>query len=203
MRSASRLVVIVVLTAWVCPRAFAPIYGGYPGLHSLIKQSDIIAAVTILEQLSDEDMGGSARYKVRVAKLLKGSSSEKQLILYIRFLWEPSPDDFLMGPTSSPGLKQRTTYIWAPVERLHPFHPESRWVVFLTKPREGIDAAYENVNRAGSAFPLSPLREIETLRVDSLPHTLVLLFSEYVEFKRSELKEWEKQLDTFIHQPDY
>jgi hypothetical protein len=52
----------------------------------------------------------------------------------------------------------------------------------------------------GSTFPLSPLRDLDKLRVESLPDTLILLFREYVDFKRGELKDWEKQLDAFIHE---
>ncbi len=195
MRPSYRVVAVVALTAFLAPRAFAPIYGGYPGLSALIKQSDIIAAVTILEQLSEEDMGGSARYKIRFDRLLKGTSTEKQTVVHIRFLECDEPE---MLP--SPAPKQRQTYLFAPTERLQPFRPESRWILFLTKPREGIDAAYENVNCMGSSFPLSPYRDLDALKVDSLADTLVLLFRELVDYKRTELKDWEKQLNVFIHQ---
>ena len=190
-----RVITLVALTALLSPRAFAPIYGGYPGLHSLVKQSDIIAAVTILEQLSEEDTGGSARYKIRFDKLLKGDSTEKQAVVYIRFLECDEPE---MLP--SPAPKPKVTYLFAPTEQLQPFRPDSRWILFLTKPREGIDALYENVNCMGSSFPLSPYRDLDALKVDSLADTLVLLFREVVDYKRTELKDWEKQLDVFIHQ---
>ena len=197
MRTPNRVIAVVVLTALLSPKAFAPIYGGYPGLPSLIKQSDIIAAVTVLEQLSEEDMGGSARYKIRFDRLLKGNSSEKQTIVYIRFLECDSETEVLPTPVPKP---TRRTFLFAPTERLRPFRPDSRWILFLTKPREGIDALYENVNCMGSSFPLSPYRDLDALKVDSLADTLVLLFREVVDYKRTELKDWEKQLDVFIRQ---
>ena len=63
---------VLLLTTFLCPSAYAPIYGTYPGLHSLIKEAEIIAAVTILEQLSEPDFGGSARYKIQFEKVFKG-----------------------------------------------------------------------------------------------------------------------------------
>ena len=75
-------------------------------------------------------------------------------------------------------------------------------MAFLTKARQGVDAVYENVNSEGSSFPISPLRDLDALKVESLPDTLILLFREYVEFKRAELKETEQQLNEFIHRRD-
>jgi hypothetical protein len=70
--------------AWLCPKAYAPIYGTYPGLASLIQEADVIAGVTILKQLSNEDLGGSARYKIEFAKVLKGSPPKKQAVASLR-----------------------------------------------------------------------------------------------------------------------
>jgi hypothetical protein len=204
MSVAQRAAAIIVAAAFVCSKAYAPIYGTYPGLRPLIKQSDVIAAITILEQLSEEDMGGSARYKIQVEKVLKGSPSQKQAVVYLRKL-EITPEADLAElfrspaprPTASPPIMRYFGF----VERFHPFLPSSRWIAFLAKSEEK-DAAYENVNCAGSAFPLSPRTDLDSLKVQSLPDTLISLYRDYVEFKRAELKEWEKQLDAFIHEGD-
>ena len=73
--------------------------------------------------------------------------------------------------------------------------------LFLVKSKRS-DNSYENVNCAGSSFPISPLRDLASLKVDSLPDTLILLFREYVDFKRTELKELEQELNAFIHEGD-
>jgi hypothetical protein len=74
--SVPRVAAVVVVAASLCSKAYAAIYGSYPGLRSLIK-ADVIAAVTILKQLSEEDIGGSARYKIQFEKVLKGKPPEK------------------------------------------------------------------------------------------------------------------------------
>jgi hypothetical protein len=68
MRVTHRAIAVAALLMSLCPRAYAPIFGGYPGLRSLIEQSDVIAAITILQQLSEEGLGGSARYNVEFEK---------------------------------------------------------------------------------------------------------------------------------------
>jgi hypothetical protein len=199
-----RIIAIFAATAFVCSKAYAPIYSTYPGVRSLIKQSDVIAAVTILEQLSEEDMGGSARYKIQFEKVLKGSPSQKQVVAYLRKL-EITPEaevaELFRSPAPSPTASPPIALYFGFVERFHPFLPSSRWIAFLAKSEEK-DATYENVNCAGSTFPLSPRTDLDSLKVHSLPDTLISLYREYVEFKRAELKGWEKQLDTFIHEGD-
>lgn len=101
-----------------------------------------------------------------------------------------------------PGTPAPATHYFGFVERFEPFVPSSRWIAFLAKPRPDVDAAYENVNCSGSTFPLSPRSDLDALKVDSLPETLVRLFRDYVDYKRAELKDWEKQLDAFVHEPD-
>ena len=194
-----RAVAAVALTAWVCSSAYAPIFGTYPGLRSLIRQSDFIAAIIILEQLSDEDFGGAARYKIRFEKVLKGSVSEEQAVAYLRHL-EITPEAEFERPAPPHPLPVVTYF--APTERLAPFRPQSRWLAFLTKAKADVDAAYENINCAGSTYPISPLRDVGKLQAESLPDTLVLLFREYLEFERAELAEREKQLEAFIREGD-
>jgi hypothetical protein len=202
MRVPQRVIAVVALTALLCPTAYAPIFGFYPGLHSLIKQSELIAAVTILEKLSEDDFGGSARYKIQFDKLLKGKAPEKQTVAYLRYL-EITPEaaeaELLRSPPPEPSP---STHSFALTERIEPFRAQSRWVAFLTKARKDVDAAYENVNCEGSTFPISPLGDLDALKMESLPDTLVLLFREYVDFKRKDLKKVEQQLDTFIHKRD-
>jgi len=195
-----RAVLIVLAAAFLCPRAFAPIHGGYPGLQSLIKEADVIAAITILDKLSEEDMGGSARYKIEFEKVFKGVAPDKQSVAYLRYLNIIPEGEFLRSPP--PGPSPPVTHYFGFVERFHPFVPSSRWIAFFAKARPEVQAAYENVNCSGSTFPLSPRRDLDALKVNSLPETLILLFREYVDYKRAELKEWEKQLDAFIHERD-
>jgi hypothetical protein len=200
MSVAHRVGVIVAAAAFVCSKSYAPIYGTYPGLRSLIKEAEVIAAITILEKLSEDDFGGSARYKIRFDRTLKGNApKKKQLVVYLRYL-DITPEAELLrspSPESPP-----TTHYFAPTERIEPFRAQSRWVAFLTKARQGVDAVYENVNSEGSSFPISPLRDLDALKVESLADTLILLFREYVEFKRTELKETEQQFNEFIHRRD-
>jgi hypothetical protein len=187
-----------------CPRAYAPIFSGYPGLRSLIEQSDVIAAITILQQLSEEDLGGSARYSVQFEKVLKGNPPEKKVVVWLRHLEiETIPAAELQSTpppqrTPLPGAPAVTHYFGF-VEQLHPFLPSSRWIAFLARTKDDKEAAYENVNCEGSTFPLSPLRDLDILKVESLPDTLIMLFREYVDFKRSELKRSEEELGAFIH----
>jgi hypothetical protein len=103
-----RVIAVVVLTAMLCPRAYGPIFGFYPGLHSLIKQSELIAAVTILEKLSEDGFGGSARYRIQFDKLLKGNAPEKQAVVYLRYL-EIIPEAELLRSTSLSHHRSPTT----------------------------------------------------------------------------------------------
>ena len=195
-----RAAAVIVVAAFVCSKAYAPIYGTYPGLHSLIKEAEVIAAISILDKLSEDDMGGAARYKVEFEKVFKGKAPDKQSVAYLRYLDIIPEPEMLRTPTPGPTPPVNNYYGF--VERFQPFVPSSRWIAFLTKGRPDVEAAYENVNCSGSTFPLSPRRDLDSLKVDSLPDTLILLFREYVDYKRGELKEWEKQLDAFIHERD-
>jgi hypothetical protein len=76
-------------------------YGGYPGLRSLIEQSEIIAAATILERLPESDIGGSNRYKIEFSKMLKGGSTQKQAIAWLRQLEITSWAEPLPSPVPS------------------------------------------------------------------------------------------------------
>jgi hypothetical protein len=201
MSFTQRVGVIVAAAALVCPKAYAPIYGTYPGLHSLIKQAQVIAAITILDKLSKDDMGGSARYKIEFERVFKGTAPDKQSVAYLRYLDIIPEADLLRTPPPEP---RKPTHYFAPTEFMtgDSFPTSSRWIAFLTKPRPGIDAAYENVNCSGSTFPLSPLTDVDALKVDSLPDALIRCFREYVDYKRTVLKQMEQQLDAFIHQRD-
>jgi hypothetical protein len=192
---------VLLLSVSVSPRAYAPIYGTYPGLHSLIKEAEVIAAITILEQLSDQDFGGSARYKIEFDKVFKGPVAEKQATADLRQLAIIPEAELLRSPPAEPPPTKR--YFSRPEgEDNLPFPTSSRWIAFLVKARPEVGTTYENVNSSGSTFPISPLRDLDALKVDSLPETLILLFREYVDYKRSVLRELEKQLDAFIHQRD-
>jgi hypothetical protein len=196
-----RVLLLLLASAFLCSKSYAPIYGTYPGLHSLIKQAEVIAAITILQQLSEPDFGGAARYKIQIEKVFKGTASEKQTTAYLRQLQIIPESELLRSPSPQPPSSIR---YFAPPEGEddQPFPVSTRWVAFLTKARSDVKAVYENVNCSGSTFPLSPLRDLDTLKVDSLPDTLTVLFREYVDYKRTVLKEFEKQLDAFIHQRD-
>lgn len=187
-RVAWRVLVVVALLVWLPPRAYAPIFSVYPGLRSLIDKSEIIAAATIVERLSAPDFGGLARYKIEFTKVLKGAPSQKQAIAWLRRL-EIIP--VVETPTA--------TNYFAPNER-HDFRPGYRYMLFLVKSERGDGIPYQNVNCEGSSFPISPLRDVGSLKVESLPDTLVLLFREYVNFKRNELKNLEQQLNAFTHE---
>jgi hypothetical protein len=156
-------------------------------LHSLIQQSEIIAAATILERLPGPgDMGGSNLYKIEFSKVLKGSPPQKQTIVWLRNL-EITP---AFGGA------------FGPAERFGDLGRGYRYVLFLVKSERGDNSSYENVNCEGSSFSISPLRDLASPKVESLPETLILLFREYVDFKRKELKELEQQLNAFIHEGD-
>ena len=194
MSVAHRVVAVAALMMALCPRAYAPIFGGYPGLHSLIQQSEIIAAATILERLPGPgDIGGSDQYKIDFTKVLKGSPPQKQAIAWLRNL-EITP---VTGATSS---GSGPIHYFAPTEHGGQFDRGYRYVLFLVKSERGDNSSYENVNCEGSSFPISPLRDLSSLKVESLPDTLILLFREYVEFKRIELKQREQQLNAFINE---
>jgi hypothetical protein len=190
------VVILVAVSAWLCPKMYAPICGTYPGLPSLIEQSDVIAAVTILKRLSEEDMGGSARYKIEFDKVLKGTPSQKQVTASLRKLALEAAE------RTPPPQPVPTTHYFGPAEFFEPFRPSSRWVVFLAKAKREKGVPYTNVNCMGSTFPISPLRDLNSLEVQSLSETLKFLFREYVDFKRTEQKELDEQLDVFLHDGD-
>ena len=158
-----RIAAAVALTLWLCPKAYAPIYGTYPGLKSLIEQSDVIAAVTILKRLSEEDFGGSARYKIEFSKVLKGAPAKKEAFVELRKL-EIMPRAELEA--SPPPQSPPTIHYFGPVDRFDPFRESSRWIVFLSKKTPYKNVAYENVNCAGSTFPISPLTDLDSLKVE-------------------------------------
>jgi hypothetical protein len=195
MSIAHRALAVVALAVAFCPRAYAPIFGEYPGLRSLIEQSEIIAAATILERLPESDIGGSTRYKIEFNKILKGASTQKQPIAWLRQLEITSWIEPLPSPLPS------RIYHFRPTE-IGLFRRGDRYVLFLVKSERADNSSYENTNCEGSSFPISPLRDLASLKVESLPDTLILLFREYVDFKRRELTELEHQLNAFIHESD-
>jgi hypothetical protein len=194
MSVAQRAVPVLALMLALHPKAYAPIFGGYPGLHSLIQESEIIAAVTVLERLPEWDIGGSNRYKIEFTKVLKGSAPQKQTIVWLRNL-EITPAGGGAWPSGSGPI-----HYFGPTERFGDFRLGYRYVLFLVKSERGDNSSYENVNCEGSSFSISPLRDLASLKVESLPETLILLFREYVDFKRTELKEIEQELNAFIHE---
>jgi hypothetical protein len=196
-----RVVLIVLATTLLCPKLYAPIYGTYPGLHSLIKEAEVIAAITILDKLSEDDMGGAARYNIEFERVFKGTAPDKRSVAYIRYLDIIPEAELLRSPPPKP---RKPTRYFAPPELMtgESFPTSSRWIAFLTKGRPEVEAAYENVNCSGSTFPLSPLTDLDALKVDSLRDTLILLFREYVDYKRTVLKQMEQQLNAFIHERD-
>ena len=202
MRTTPGVAALVAIALSFCPKAYAPIYGVYRGLSSLIEESDVIAAITILQKLSDEDLGGSARYSVQFDKVLKGKPHGKKAVVWLRHLEIQTIGELQSTPppqrTPLPGAPEVTHYF----EPFDPFRLSSRWIAFLAERKDDKEAVYENVQTEGSTFPLSPLRDLDVLKVDSLPNTLIQLFREYVDFKRNELKDWEAQLDAFIHKND-
>ena len=148
MRTTPRVAALVALALWLCPKAYAPIYGVYPGLSSLIKESDIIAAITILQKLSDEDLGGSARYNVQFDKVLKGNPHEKKVVVWLRHLEIQTIGELQNTPppqrTPLPGAPAVTHYFGL-VDSQDPFRPSSRWIAFLAERKGDKEAAYENV----------------------------------------------------------
>jgi hypothetical protein len=195
MSIALRALAVIALMVSLCPRAYAPMFDAYPGLHSLIERSEIIAAVTVLERLPGSDIGGSNRYKIEFNKLLKGESTQKQTIAWLRQLEITSWVEPLPSPLPS------RMYHFAPTET-GLFRTGDRYVLFLVKSERGDNSSYENVNCEGSSFHISPLRDLASLKVESLPDTLTLLFREHVDFERRELNELEHQLNAFIHEGD-
>jgi hypothetical protein len=198
MSVVQRAVAVVSLMVALCPRAYAPIFSGYPGLHSLIQQSEIIAAATVLERLPGPgDMGGSNQYKIEFTKVLKGNPPQKQAVVWLRYLAITPEAELLRSPPAPP-----TTYFGPAEGHGAAFDRGSRYVLFLVKSDRRDNSSYENVNCQGSSFPISPLRDLATLKVEAVPDTLVLLFREYVDFKRRELNEVEQELNAFIHEGD-
>jgi len=201
MNTPYRVVALLALSACLCPRAYAPIYGGYPGLHSLIKQADVIAAITIIARQSDPDFGGSARYKIEFEKVFRGEAPDKESVAYLRYLDIDPEAELPRSPP--PGPRKPTRYFAPPELGTAERYPESsRWIAFLAKPRPGVDAAYENINCSGSTFPISPLTDLAALKIDSLPDALILVFREYVDYKRTVLKSLEEQFDVFTQKRD-
>ena len=195
MRTSYRVAAFVAFSAWLCSKAYAPMFDEYPGVRSLIAQSEVIAAATVLERLPESDIGGSNRYKIEFNKLLKGGSTQKQTIAWLGQLEITSWIEPLPSPLPS------RIYHFAPTE-IGLFRTGDRYVLFLVKSERDDNSSYENVNCEGSSFPISPLRDLASLKVESLPDTLTLLFREYVDFKRRELTELEHQLNAFIREGD-
>src|ERR1700730_18651988 len=118
-----RAATVIAIAALMCSKAYAPIYGTYPGLHSLIKEADVIAAITILDKLSEDDMGGSARYKIEFEKIFKGKAPDKQSVAYLRYLDIIPEAEMLRTPT--PGPTPPVNHYYGFVERFQPFVPSS------------------------------------------------------------------------------
>ena len=201
-QSAAILACVTLLALFGSPRAYAPIYGFYPGLVPLINQSDVIAVAMILKQLSEEDFGGSARYKIRFEKVLKGNPSYKEVTASLRKLQVDTPTDqqqWQQQQRQHPGYGIR---VFGPYEPLESFRSSSRHVLFLVKTKEDKDASYENVNCMGSYFPISPFTDVTTLKEKTAADSVSFLLRDYLEFKRIELKRLEEQVETFLHGGD-
>ena len=195
-RLALTTAVAALCVCW-CPQAYAPIYSFYPGLPSLIAQSDVIAAVTIVKQVKEDVwyLGGEALYTIQFDKVFKGAPPKKQVVVLLRELEITPEAEAESTPSPQPPPAKHIFESYGPYGT---FQPHSRKVMFLCKTTDK-DATYENVNCEGSIFPISPLRDLDSLKKQPLEETLTFLFRDYVEFRRAELRDLEKQLDTFVH----
>jgi hypothetical protein len=160
--------------------AFAPIFGGFPGLDGLIQRCDAIVVADILEQknpFKQPRLVGHEDYKVYVLKTIKGDVAEgERMVLSLRFL----PLGCIRGRTSSAE-----------------FHFGQRQIVFLE--RKG-DSGYASVNYEGGHMEVSPVVDISKLKATTARGIISELLRDFVEFKREELKRLEQEIETILAQ---
>ncbi len=181
-------VVPLILAAMLalCPRLYAPIHGGFPGLRELIEKSDAIIVAIISEELSDADFGGSAHYKVWRERTLKGNLDPERLTLRMRQLEITTP-----ALESSDG-------VWLGDATPLSFAVDSRYVLFLSRTEGDEKVQYENVNCDGSSFQVSRWLRLETLDRKSLTEALSILLVDYRDFARARLKHIEQRTEMYL-----
>lgn len=199
-----------------CSTAYAPILSGFPGLRELIDEADVVAVATVLQEVPIANIGGMklmcddcsggfggwGNYEVDIRKVLKGKPRHNRATVILRKLWprtETQKEWWARNRIEHPHTPN-TCFEWD--EGTGPFEADKRYLLFLKKVEKEIPSDYENVNCEGSSYRVSPYTDVNMLDGKSPEEAVKLLLSEYVEFKRMELKRTEEQVEFLqTHRP--
>jgi len=177
--------IVAALLLALCPRCYAPIHGGFPGVPELLAKSDAIVVATISEKLSEPDFGASAYYKIYRERTLKGDVGET-LSVQMRQLEVSTP--------AQEGQKG----VWLAGADALSFSVGSRYVLFLSKAKDDAKASFENVNCDGSSFEVSPWLKLDSLNGKSLRDALRILLLDYRDYSRARLKHIEQRTEEYL-----
>ena len=178
--------ILIAFVLGICPRSYAPIYGGFPGIDELITRADVIIIATITERTSEWDFGGAAYYRVSRNRTLKGNLDTDTLTVNMRQLDMETPAD----KTS----KDR------PLNDGNDFRIDSRYAIFLVKTKDDPKASYANINCEGSSFEVSRYLPLETLDGKSIKEALEFLLLDFRDYQRARLKHLEEQTEIYLRE---
>jgi hypothetical protein len=176
--------IIIAFILGICPRSYAPIYGGFPGIDELITRANAIIVATVTERTSEWDFGGASYYRISRDRTLKGNLVTDTLMVNMRQLdiWTP------VDKTS----KDR------PLNDGADFRIDSRYVIFLVNTKDDPKAAYSNMNCEGSSFEVSRYVRLETLDGKPIKEALKFLLLDFRDYQRARLKHVEELTDIYL-----
>jgi hypothetical protein len=180
-RKSLRFLFLIVLSSLVLTdSAFAGTFGPFPGLGELIQRSDAIVVVDILEQKNpfrQPRFGGRQDYEASVLKVIKGEIPEGTTTLSLRFL----PVGFARGTASRAE-----------------FYFGQRQIVFLRKVQQEGKVSYAMLDYEGGHMQVSPHTDLSKLKGKEPKQIVSELLESFLEFKREELDNLERQIDTIL-----
>lgn len=181
MKRAWTIPVVIVALLTVLQPVFAPTFGPFPGLDSLIARSDAIVVAELVRQQKPSPFAGHEEWGVFVRRTLKGGVPEgKMTTLSLR----PLP---LVTLTRKDLAMARPT-----------LHTGERHVVFLQKRGDPNRPAYASLDYEGGLMQVSPLGDASMLERDTARETIVALLRDYLAYKTRQLRQLEGQIKTIL-----
>lgn len=180
MKTLRFLFVMVLFSLGLTDSAFADTFGGFPGLGKLIQRSDAIVIVDILEQKNpfrQPRISDRQNYQASILKVIKGEIPEGTTTLSLRFL--------PVGCTQ--GAASRAEFYFG-----------QRQIVFLRKCQQQGEVSYAMLDYEGGHMQISPRTDLSKLKGKEPKQIVSELLESFLEFKRKEVHDLERQIETIL-----
>jgi hypothetical protein len=162
------LLTTITICCFICSLAFAYKFLPFSDLDSLMEKSELIVLAKIASSEQDKYENGLVKYEVIVLHNIRGSLPLDRCTVILQ-------SDF--------------------IRKYHNFRPGGMALLFLTTQGSiGGKKVLMNCANSGSIMPASPDLDVKKLQGLSEKEQILFILKDYVEFKKSELRELETEL---------